>query len=197
MRKADLLNLIKFCLDEVTLQMVNHQGIHFIMHSRLKFEKWFQVELLKTLIISTNKISNIQLKNEYPVSSKKSKKGETIDLVILSNSEKLAGIELKVVPTNYESEGFTKSTKGITDTINEMINDLDKPINDGYEHSFSIGLIFPFPLDPNHRNNLKDFSKQETKLSIAGEMYIHPCKISKIFNAKYYIVSKSNLRLNI
>lgn len=192
MIKEELLSLIKKCLDTVTLSMIDHEGIEFIMKSRLKFEKWFQVELLKQLLIATKEFKNIQLKNEYPASVKSSKKGETIDLALLSNSEKYAGIELKIVPTNYDVEGFSKSTKAITDSINEMINDLSKPINDGYEQAYSIGLIFPFPKDPNHRNNSKDFAKQEDKLRSAGELHIYPCRISSTFDAKYYILFKRN-----
>jgi len=188
MSKESLINILNNALGNVTNTMRGHIGIEFIMRARLKFEKWFQVELLKELLIITNSNNNLQIKNEYPVSTKISKKGETIDLVILDNSLKLASIELKIVPTNYDSLGFIKSTKAITDTIEEMIYDLGKGVNDNYIHSFSIGLIFPFPLATLHRNNSKDFRKQENKLKMAGELYTLNCILSNNFNSKYYIL---------
>jgi hypothetical protein len=188
MGKNELLDSIKLGLNRVTLTMKNHKGVDFIMKSRLKFEKWFQVELLKELLIITEDIESIRLINEYPVSEKKSKKGETIDLAILGEKGKIAAIELKVVPTNYDVPGFKKSTKAITDAINEMIGDLAKSRSEGFQCCFSIGLIFPFPLDPDHRNNKSDFVKQESKLKEVGQVEILPCKISDGYSSWYYIL---------
>lgn len=189
MDKKQLIKIINASLIKVTSTMQDHLGVEFIMKSRLKFEKWFQVELLKELLIITSNHKDLKIFNEYPISKKISKKGETIDLVILENSIKTAAIELKIVPTNYDSIGFTKSTKAITDTIEEMISDLKKGINDNYVYSFSVGFIFPFPLDPNHRNNAKDFIKQENKLKLAGDLYLLDCPLSSFYNSRYYILT--------
>jgi hypothetical protein len=185
MDKKQLISIINASLLKVTSTMQGHLGVDFIMKSRLKFEKWFQVELLKELLIITRNHKDLKIFNEYPVSTKISKKGETIDLVILENSLKYAAIELKIVPTNYDSIGFTKSTKNITDTIEEMISDLNKGINDKYVYSFSIGFMFPFPLDPNHRNNTKDFIKQENKLRSVGKFYSIDSQLSNTFNSRF------------
>jgi hypothetical protein len=189
MDKKQLISIINASLLKVTSTMQGHLGVDFIMKSRLKFEKWFQVELLKELLIITRNHKDLKIFNEYPVSTKISKKGETIDLVILENSLKYAAIELKIVPTNYDSIGFTKSTKNITDTIEEMISDLNKGINDKYVYSFSIGFMFPFPLDPNHRNNTKDFIKQENKLRSVGKFYSIDSQLSNTFNSRFYILT--------
>jgi hypothetical protein len=189
MDKKQLISIINTSLLKVTSTMQGHLGVEFIMKSRLKFEKWLQVELLKELLITTKNHKGLKIFNEYPVSTKISKKGETIDLVILENSLKFAAIELKIVPTNYDSIGFTKSTKAITDTIEEMISDLSKGINDNYVYSFSVGFMFPFPLDPKHRNNTKDFIKQENKLKLAGDLSILDCPLSSLYNSRYYILT--------
>jgi len=189
MKKTELIKIISKALKKVTSTMQGHLGVEFIMKSRLKFEKWLQVELLKELLIITKNHKDLKIFNEYPVSTKISKKGETIDLVILENSLKFATIELKIVPTNYDSIGFTKSTKAITDTIEEMISDLNKGINDNYVYSFSVGFMFPFPLDPKHRNNTKDFIKQENKLKLAGDLSILDCPLSSFYNSRYYILT--------
>lgn len=189
MEKDKLINIINKALVNVSYTMKNHLGVDFIMKSRLKFEKWFQVELLKEFIAIIDIHKELKIKNEYPVSTKISKKGETIDLVILENSTKLAAIELKIVPTNYAAVGFVKSTKAITDTIEEMISDLKKGVNDNYMYSFSIGFIFPFPIDPNHRNNTKDFIKQENNLRTVGKLYTIDCQLSSTFNSRYYILT--------
>ena len=189
MEKDKLINIINKALVNVSYTMKNHLGVDFIMKSRFKFEKWFQVELLKEFIVIIDTHIELKIKNEYPVSTKISKKGETIDLVILENSTKLAAIELKIVPTNYAAVGFVKSTKAITDTIEEMISDLKKGVNDNYKYSFSIGFIFPFPIDPNHRNNIKDFIKQENKLKTVGKLYTIDCQLSSAFNSRYYILT--------
>ena len=109
MEKDKLINIINKALVNVSYTMKNHLGVDFIMKSRFKFEKWFQVELLKEFIVIIDTHIELKIKNEYPVSTKISKKGETIDLVILENSTKLAAIELKIVPTNYAAVGFVKS----------------------------------------------------------------------------------------
>lgn len=189
MEKDKLINIINKALVNVSYTMKNHLGVDFIMKSRLKFEKWFQVELLKEFIAIIDTHKELKIKNEYPVSNKIAKKAETIDLVILENSTKLASIELKIVPTNYAAVGFVKSTKAITDTIQEMISDLKKGVNDNYIYSFSIGFIFPFPIDPNHRNNTKDFIKQENNLSTVGKLYTIDCQLSSTFNSRYYILT--------
>ena len=189
MKKTELIKIISKALKKVTSTMQGHLGVEFIMKSRLKFEKWFQVELLKELLIKTRNHKDLNIFNEYPVSTKISKKGETIDLVILKNTIKYAAIELKIVPTNYDFIGFTKSTKNITDTIEEMISDLNKGINDNYVYSFSIGFMFPFPLDPNHRNNTKDFIKQENKLKSVGKLYTINSQLSNTFNSRFYILT--------
>lgn len=189
MEKDILISILNKSLINVSYTMKYHLGVDFIMKSRLKFEKWFQVELLKELLITISGHENLKIFNEYPVSKKKSKKGETIDLVIHENSFKTAAIELKIVPTNYDSIGFAKSTKAITDTIEEMISDLQKGINDNYVFSFSIGFIYPFPKDPNHRNNAKDFKKQENKLKQAGNLYLLDCSLSSYYNSRYYILT--------
>jgi hypothetical protein len=189
MKKTELIKIISKALKKVTSTMQGHLGVEFIMKSRLKFEKWFQVELLKEFLVLTKNQSNFKIKNEYAVSTKIAKKGETIDLVILNNSIKFAAIELKIVPTNYYSVGFAKSTKGITDTIDEMISDLAKTINDNYIYSFSIGFMYPFPIDSNHRNNIMDFIKQENKLRAVGKLYTIDCQLSTTFNSRYYILT--------
>lgn len=189
MEKDKLINIINKALINVSYTMKDHLGVEFIMKSRLKFEKWFQVELLKEFLAIINAHKDLTIKNEYPVSTKISKKGETIDLVILENSTKLAAIELKIVPTNYDAVGFIKSTKAITDTIEEMISDLKKGVNDNYKYSFSIGFIFPFPIDPNHRNNTKDFIKQENKLRAVGKLYTIDSQLSNTFNSRFYILT--------
>jgi hypothetical protein len=189
MDKNALIELIRTALGRVSQRMIGHEGIDFIIKSRLKFEKWIQVELLKELVILTREIQSLKLENEYPVSTKNSKKGKTIDLVILSNSTKLAAIELKIIPTSYDCQGFKKSTKSMPESIKEMISDLNKSINDNFLHAFSIGFVFPLPLNPNHRNNLKDFVKQERLLRSAGDLLILDSELSNSFSSKYYILS--------
>lgn len=189
MDKNALIELIRTALGRVSQRMIGHEGIDFIIKSRLKFEKWIQVELLKELVILTREIQSLKLENEYPVSTKNSKKGKTIDLVILSNSTKLAAIELKIIPTSYDCQGFKKSTKAMPESIKEMISDLNKSINDNFLHSFSIGFVFPLPIDPNHRNNIKDFVKQERLLRSAGDLIILDSELSNSFSSKYYILS--------
>ena len=90
MKKDKLINILNEALVNVSYTMKNHLGVDFIMKSRLKFEKWLQVELLKELLIKTRNHKDLKIFNEYPVSTKISKKGETIDLVILENSLKYA-----------------------------------------------------------------------------------------------------------
>ena len=44
MEKDKLINIINKALVNVSYTMKNHLGVDFIMKSRFKFEKWFQVE---------------------------------------------------------------------------------------------------------------------------------------------------------
>jgi hypothetical protein len=188
MKKNEIIKIIKDALLNVSKKMINHKGIDHVIKSKLQFEKWFQVELLSEFIILNKKNPRLNIKIEYPVSIKESKKGKTIDLVILNNEEKFIAIELKIIPTNYDITGFKKTTKGITNKIDEMIQDLEKSKNDGYIYSFSIGLIFPFQSDANHRNNTKDFNKQLRKLEAAGKVIVLDTEISKSFISRYYIL---------
>lgn len=187
-------NILQSALKNIHQIMLTHQGVDFVIKSRLKFEKWFQIELLRELLILTKKFPGIELRNEYPISQKNSKKGETIDLVILNNKNKYIGIELKIIPTNYESDGFKKSTKAITDSINEMISDLNKPLKDDFPNSISIAFVFPFPLKKDHRNNSIDFQRQIKKLENAGHLKIIDSNSNSNYNSKFILLSNSELK---
>ena len=183
--------LLHDSLEAVTEKMRAHNGVYRTMRSKLKFERWFQIELLNALINSCEIFDDCIVFSEKEVDFKTSKKGKCIDLVIMKNNKKFIGIELKIIPTNYALEGFANKTKAITSSVDEFISDLDKPTDDGYEISYSISLIFPFNQNPNHRNNKLDFPKQLEKMQKKGVLNCLECNCNDDFISRFYILSNT------
>ncbi len=178
-------------LNEISGHMRNHRGILHIIRSRFKFEKWFQIELLSRLLEKTSAYSDISLHNEISITSKISKKGKTIDLAIKINKEKFIGIELKIIPTSYQMDGFENKTKAMPEGISGLITDLKKCRDDSYPFQISVGLVFPLPIDLNHRN-YKDFERQVLRLREYGKLEFIDCKLSDNFISRYYLLSNEN-----
>ena len=145
--------------------------------------------MLKRLIEKTVDFE-VNIFQEYELSNKLSKKGKTIDLAIIKNTEKFIGLELKIIPTNYPIENFTQKSKKITNMVNEFIVDLSKSKNE-FKHSISLAFISPFPKDLNNRN-YRDFEKQESKMKLVGKLEKWDCFISDNFNCYFYMLHMEN-----
>jgi hypothetical protein len=197
---------------EVLIQKMKiNEGISLAMSQKLTFEKWLQIELAGELSVRLKNQKSLRVILEAPVSGKISKKGPSIDIGIHKANEKLFSIELKIIATNYNVEGIDKKTKGLTDKVDELIDDLDKARNDGYTEYMSLAFVFPFPVKKNHPNNIRDFPKQVRKLSEHGEVNqftftfnrnynvafvsLYGKKIIKHLNNQVIISSKANLEL--
>lgn len=181
-------DILKDCLNDISLHMREHIGIKHLITSKLSFEKWFQVELLARLVGNTQKYPDLSWHNEIAVSQKTGKKGDTIDIGLKILGQKYLGIELKVVPSNYQIDGFEVKTSPITDKINEVISDLNKCKEDGYPNQISIALVFPLPIDLNHRNHA-DFNKQVRKMGQHGNVEFLECDISRTYLMRFYLLS--------
>jgi len=186
--------ILKESLDQIKSKMKESQGIHLTMSKRLKFEKWFQIELLSCLVGQLEKF-NVEIGTEVEVSSiqKKSKKTETIDITINKiDNKKYIGLELKIVPTSYKVDGIVPKTKGITDSINSMLNDLKKCFDDGYEHCFALGFFYPFPNDPEHNNLSRDFKKQKEKMNDYESFELEFNDFSENYNSSFICLKLKN-----
>jgi hypothetical protein len=178
--------VLKASLKEIDIIMSSHIGVLLTMYKRLQFEKWFQIELFKQLS-TLLKDYDVKVDIEYELRGKRSKRGHSIDLVILDGTNEFIGLEIKIIPTNYPIVGFSGKTKRITNIIDDFISDLDKTTD--FVHSYSLALIFPFPNDINHRN-FTDFKKQESRMIEKGNLTIWEGLQMEDFIARYYLLGK-------
>jgi hypothetical protein len=176
------------CLAEIDYNIKSHLGVLLTISKRLQFEKWLQIELLKHL---TDKLKDydVEIHTEYELNQKTSKRGQTIDIVIIQDEIEYIGLELKIAPTNYPILGFAKKTKRIKNNIEDFINDLDKTTDCIY--SYSLALIFPFPKSNSHRN-YNDFKKQELRMRKKSKLTIWKGLNMDDFITRYYLLSKVN-----
>jgi hypothetical protein len=186
--KEDFDKVLKQCLEKIDNDIKSHLGVLLTMYNKLQFEKWFQIELFKHLAEQLKEY-DVEIHIEFELSQKTSKRGQTIDVVVVQDGKKFIGLELKIAPTNYDIIGFSKKTKRITDIIDDFINDLDKTTE--FNHSYSLALIFPFPSDKNHRN-YTDFNKQVERMYEKGKLTIWEGIKMENFIALYYLLSKVN-----
>lgn len=177
---------LKKSLEEIDRIIPSHFGVLLTMYKRLQFEKWLQIELFNQLAIQL-KDFDVEVHIEYELSQKASKRGQSIDIVVLDGTKEFIGLEMKIAPTNYPIVGFSRKTKRITNVIDDFITDLDKTTD--FDHSYSLALIFPFPNDINHRN-FTDFKKQESRMSQKGKLTIWDGIKMEDFIARYYLLSK-------
>ena len=183
--------VLKRCLVEIDYNIKTHSGVLLTIYKRLQFEKWFQIELFKHLVDQL-KVYNTDIHIEYELSQKTSKRGKTIDIVIVQDGNEYIGLELKIVPTNYPIFGFAKKSKKITNIIDDFISDLDKTSE--FNYSYSLALIFPFPKVLDHRNH-EDFKKQESKMKDKSRLTVWKGLTMENFNARYYLLSRCNRNL--
>lgn len=170
--------------------ILNHEGVLNTMKKKLQFEKWYQIELYKELLINLNEY-DIQIQLEYELKSKLSKRGLTIDLALICNDIEKIGLELKIIPTNYNIDGFDNKAKRITNIIADFVYDIEKTID--FEYSYSLAMIFPFPLDKSHRN-YSDFEKQEFRMKNTSNIEVSildEISIENFIN-RYYLLKKNN-----
>jgi hypothetical protein len=177
---------LKKSLEEIDKLISSHFGVLLTMHKRLQFEKWLQIELFNQLAIQL-KNYYVEVNIEYELSQKTSKRGQSIDIVVLDGTKEFIGLEIKIVPTNYSIVVFSRKTKQITNIIDDFISDLDKTTD--FDYSYSLALIYPFPTDKNHRN-FTDFNKQEVKMSENGNLIIWEGFKNDDFVSRYYLLSK-------
>jgi hypothetical protein len=177
---------LKKSLEEIDKTIPSHFGVLLTMYKRLQFEKWLQIELFNQLAIQL-KDYDVEVHIEYELSQKTSKRGQSIDIVVLDGTKEIIGLEMKIAPTNYPIVGFSRKAKRITNVIDDFIYDLDKTTD--FDHSYSLALIFPFPTDKNHRN-FTDFKKQESRMSEKGKLTIWDGIKMEDFITRYYLLSK-------
>lgn len=182
-------SILKESLKEIDKTILSHKGVLSTMRRRHKFEKWFQMELLKHLL-ERIKDSKIETISEYEISGKTSKHTKTIDIVLKNDSVEFIGLELKVIPTNYSVPNFKESTKAITDSINGFINDIDK--SKMFKNSYSLAFIFPFPIDTNNRN-YEDFKKQTNRMEEKCNVSFWSGPETADFKSFYYLLHKKNV----
>ena len=180
--------ILKSSLSKIDEKMTLNQGVLRAMQQKLQFEKWFQVELFNQLSFELNKYSdNIHL--EYEMKGKTGKRGKSIDIVITQNDIEFFALELKLIPTNYNVKGFAKKGKRTPEIVNDFISDIYKTCS--FYHSYSLALIYPFPIDQEHRN-YSDFLKQETRMRAVGELKFWNSLIDDNFVSRYYLIYKKN-----
>jgi len=168
--KTEIKEVVFSTLESLIQKIKSNEGINLAISQRLTFEKWLQIELSGQLHAQLKKQSDVKVVLEAPISSKISKRAKSIDIAILEKKEKLFGIELKIIATNYSAAGIDKKGKGITDKVKELIKDLNKAKKDGYSEYMSLAFFFPFPIQRDHRNNLLDFPKHIRRLEQHGEV---------------------------
>lgn len=183
-------NILKVCINSINKDIINHTGIINAMKKKLQFEKWYQIELYKRLINNFQDYA-VDVYLEYELSGKESKRGSSIDLVIKKNSEDFIGLELKIIATNYKIDGFEEKTKSVTDVINSFVSDIDKTKD--FKFSYSLAMIYPFPISQNHRNH-EDFKKQENRMLKDEKMKLQIIEEVSFENfiSKFYLISKIN-----
>ena len=163
--EKNLLPIILKGLEQIIHSIKQHAGVQTVVAERKSFEKWLQIELTKFLCSSLTKSS---VKCEQEIGSKTSKKGETVDIMIFDEeSQPRAILELKIITTNYKVPEVKEKCRRISDLITSFIYDFERAFVEIASETYSIGLAFPFPSDPNHRNNVKDFPKQRAKVEAA------------------------------
>jgi hypothetical protein len=180
--------VLKECLTEIDCNIKSHLGVLIVIYKRLQFEKWLQIELLKYMADKL-KDFDLEIHTEYELSQKTSKRGQTIDFVIIQDGIEFVGLELKIAPTNYPILGFSKKTKRIKNNIEDFINDLDKTTDCIY--SYSLALIYPFPKNNSHRN-YNDFKKQELRMRKKSKLTIWEGLKMDDFITRYYLLSEVN-----
>lgn len=180
--------VLKKCLSEIDYNIKSHLGVLANIYHRLHFEKWLQIELIKYLVEQL-KDYDVEIHIEYELNQKTSKRGQTIDIVIIQDGIQFIGLELKIASTNYSILGFAKKTKRITNIINDFISDLDKTTD--FDYSYSLALIYPFPKSKDHRN-YDDFKKQELRMRKKSKLAMWEGLIMDDFITRYYLLSKVN-----
>ena len=183
--KTELKEVVFSTLESLIQKIKSNEGINLAISQRLTFEKWLQIELSGQLHAQLKKQSDVKVVLEAPISSKISKRAKSIDIAILGGKEKLFSIELKIIATNYNVDGIDKKTKGITDKVDELIEDLSKAREDGYNEYMSLAFFFPFPIQKSHRNNLIDFPKHIKKLEDYGEVQHFSFSSNSSFNVAF------------
>jgi hypothetical protein len=181
--------LLKQCLTEIDNNIIVHVGVLSAMHKRLQFEKWLQIELFKQLKEKLKNYRDLEILIEAESDQKTNKRGKSIDVVILQESQKFIGLELKIIPTNYLKNPFEKKSKKISNIVNDFIFDLDK--TSSFIYSYSLAFIFPFPINLENRN-FKDFKRQETRMEEKGTLAIWDGLQMNDFITRYYLLSKKN-----
>lgn len=176
--KTDLKKVILSTLENLIEIMKHNEGISIAIRQRLTFEKWLQIELAGRLSYHLKCEPDIKVVLEAPISSKMSKRSKSVDISIQRSNDKLFGIELKIVATNYQVGGIENKSKGATLKVSELIVDLKKAREDGYKEYMSLAFVFPFPIQENHRNNTLDFPKYLARLRDHGEV--------EVFNFNFY-----------
>lgn len=182
------ITVLEHSLKQIDYNIQSNNGVLCTMYRKLQFEKWFQIELLKNLLGQLEDYG-VNIHIEYELSQKTSKRGRTIDISIIQNDQEFIGLELKIAPTNYNITGFSKKTKRLTNVIDDFISDMDKTT--GFNYSYSLVMVFPFPSDKNHRN-YKDFKKQELRMIEKGNLTIWEGLQMKDFISRYYLLNKIN-----
>lgn len=180
--------VLKKCLVEIDYDIKSHLGVLLTIYNRLQFEKWLQIELVKHMVFKL-KDFDVEIHTEYEISQKTSKRGQTIDIVIIQGGIEFIGLELKIAPTNYSILGFATKTKRIKNTIDDFISDLDKTTV--FNYSYSLALIFPFPKNKDHRNYV-DFKKQESRMIAKSKLTVWEGLKMDDFITCYYLLSKEN-----
>jgi hypothetical protein len=183
--KTDLKKVILSNLESLIEKMKHNEGISIAITQRLTFEKWLQIELAGRLNYHLKYETDIKVVLEAPITSKMSKRAKSVDISIQRNNDKLFGIELKIVATNYQVDGIEYKSKGATGKVSELIVDLKKAKEDGYKEYMSLAFVFPFPVQENHRNNARDFPKYLTKLSEYGEVQCIKFNFHSNFNVAF------------
>jgi hypothetical protein len=189
----ELKEVVISTLDVLIQRMKINKGLSIAMSQKLTFEKWLQIELAGELSFHLKNQEDLKVILEAPVSEKISKKGPSIDIVIHKANEKLFSIELKIIATNYNVDGIDKKTKGLTDKVDELIEDLNKARNDGYSEYMSLAFVFPFPVRKKHPNNIRDFPKQLRKLSHYGEVNQFTFSFHKMYNVAFVSLYGNNV----
>ena len=126
---------------EVIDVIEHHHGLGTFAKLRSKFEGWFKVELINTLII-----------NGFKAISER----DRIDVTI---GEEWA-IELKTMNTNYRCAGALKKHRPVTKNINGIIKDIDDLKSETkYANKAVIFIVFPF-------ENMVKWSEHQKKIQV-------------------------------
>jgi len=154
-------NLLELTADDLIRKITNNKGLSIFAAERSKFEGWFKVELIDTL-----------LKNE-----KKAK--PEIDLIDIVFKD--TAIELKTINTNYRFDDVKDKHRPITKNINSVLKDISDLEKKELKNKFVVFIVFPLSLDEAKWN--QHISKIENKLT---ELVCEKFKFNKGIPAAIY-----------